>query len=226
MSDTNVTTAEPAKPTGLDLMREPFPAHQIGKLPKPFKKESPKGECKECGGYHGLPAMHLDYVGHAALTLRLLDCDPHWYWEPLALDDGGLPRLDENGGLWIRLHVCGMSRLGYGTADAKADRVKELIGDALRNAAMRFGAALGLWHKGELEIDEEPRALSEAEIAGLKKKLDGATDRETLRVLRAEVLAVCANAGPDKNAHQILNDYSGEVAKKKKFTTPTEEASP
>jgi hypothetical protein len=34
--------------------------------------------------------------------------------------------------------------------------MKERIGDALRNAAMRFGAALDLWHKGDLHGDAEP----------------------------------------------------------------------
>jgi len=146
---------EPTKPTGLALMRVPFPANQIGKLPKPYKKDSPKGKCGECGGWHGLPAAHLDYVGHAATTDRLLDCDPGWYWEPLATTPEGLPKFDEIGGLWIKLTVCGVTRIGYGNADKKgyADmgtREKEVIGDALRNAAMRFGAALDLWHKGDL----------------------------------------------------------------------------
>ena len=36
--------------------------------------------------------------------------------------------------------------------------MKERIGDALRNAAMRFGAALELWHKGELHAEPEPVA--------------------------------------------------------------------
>lgn len=141
----------------LKKLREPFPAHQISKLPKPYKKDSPKGQCKECGGYHGLPAVHLDYVGHAALTDRLLDVDPTWSWEPLSLDDRGLPALDKDGGLWIRLTVCGVTRLGYGDAEHKTGGVamKERIGDALRNAAMRFGAALDLWHKGDLHGDDE-----------------------------------------------------------------------
>lgn len=138
-------------------MRTPFPAHQISKLPKPYKKDSPKGKCAECGGYHGLPAVHLDYVGHAALTDRLLDVDPAWTWEPLALDTSGLPMIDGNGGLWIRLTVLGVTRLGYGDAQGKTggDAMKERIGDALRNAAMRFGAALDLWHKGDLHLEEE-----------------------------------------------------------------------
>ena len=156
------------KKTGLDLLREPFPAHQISKLPKPYKKDSPKGKCSECGGYHGLPAVHLDYVGHAALTDRLLDADAAWTWEPLGFTPEGLPAMDRNGGLWIKLTVCGVSRFGYGHAGDKSggDAVKEVIGDALRNAAMRFGAALDLWHKGQLHADEdddEPKAEPKAE---------------------------------------------------------------
>src|SRR6185312_4603857 len=68
--------------------------------------------------------------------------------------------LDRNGGLWIKLTVCGVTRYGYGSADGKSggDAMKEMIGDALRNAAMRFGAALDLWHKGDLHAeDDEPQ---------------------------------------------------------------------
>jgi hypothetical protein len=158
-------------PTGLALLRQPFPDHQISKLPKPTKKDAPKGKCKRksdggdapdwqdhfCGGYHGLPAVHLDYVGHAALTDRLLDCDPNWSWEPMGTTPEGLPAI--NGGLWIKLTVCGVSRYGYGAADGKqgGDAIKEMIGDALRNAAMRFGAALDLWHKGDLHVDDDDK---------------------------------------------------------------------
>jgi hypothetical protein len=139
-SETVVAALDP-KPTGLELLRQPFKPHQISKLPK--------------------GNVFLDYVGHAALTDRLLDADQEWNWEPLALDANGLPALDANGGLWIRLTVDGLTRLGYGHAGAKkgGDAVKELIGDALRNAAMRFGAALDLWHKGDLHLDDaEPVA--------------------------------------------------------------------
>ncbi len=141
----------------LKKLREPFLPNQISKLPKPYKKDSPKGKCPECGGYHGLPAMHLDYVGHAALTDRLLDVDPLWTWEPVSFDQNGLPSIDKDGGLWIKLTVCGVTRLGYGDAQGKSggDATKERIGDALRNAAMRFGAALDLWHKGILHIEDD-----------------------------------------------------------------------
>jgi hypothetical protein len=144
--------------TGLALLRVPFLPNQISKLPKPFSKDSPKQNCKECGGYHGMPAMHLDYVGHAALTDRLLEADPAWSWEPLSLGPDGLPAIDREGGMWIKLTVCGVTRLGYGDAQGKTggNAMKERIGDALRNAAMRFGAALDLWHKGDLHAEEEP----------------------------------------------------------------------
>ncbi len=123
-----------AKPTLADL-RTPFPPEQVGRLPK--------------GG------VMLDYVGHAAITDRLLTVDPEWSWAPLALDPRGLPCFDEYGGLWIRLTVLGVTRLGYGDAAGKKgpNAVKEAIGDALRNAGMRFGLALDLWHKGDLHVE-------------------------------------------------------------------------
>lgn len=143
----------------LKRLREPFEPGAIGKLPKPYTRDSRKGNCQECGGYHGLPAMHLDFVGHAALTDRLLQVDPEWSWEPLSFDPVGLPQFDGYGGLWIRLTVCGVTRLGYGDAQGKngANAIKEAIGDALRNAGMRFGAALDLWHKGDLWEAKEAR---------------------------------------------------------------------
>lgn len=147
----------------LKKLREPFPPNQISLLPKPTKKREemdrlPKGKCPECGGWHATSnVIHLSYVGHAALTDRLLDTDPAWTWEPLAMSPEGLPVMDHMGGMWIKLTVCGVTRLGYGHAGDKTggDAIKEVIGDALRNAAMRFGAALDLWHKGDLHAHEE-----------------------------------------------------------------------
>ena len=155
------------KTTGLARLREPFAENQINKLPKPYNANSQKGQCRECGGYHGLPAVHLDYVGHAALTDRLLEVDPEWSWEPVAFTPEGLPAFDKDGGLWIRLTICGVTRLGYGDAQGKrgGNAVKEAIGDALRNAGMRFGAALDLWHKGDLHDAAEEQGKIEAPAA-------------------------------------------------------------
>lgn len=108
-------------------LRAPFPREVVGTLPK--------------GG------TQLRYVGHAAVTDRLLSIDPEWTWDFNATDEHGNPLLDREGNLWIRLTVAGVTRLGVG--DGKT--MKERIGDAIRNGAMRFGVALDLWTKDELE---------------------------------------------------------------------------
>lgn len=171
----------------LKKMRDPFPAHQIASKPKPTKtqmkaEEHEKVFCKKCGQRHHPAVIHLDYVGHAALTDRLLDVDPEWSWQPLAYSPEGLPLFDASGGLWGKLTVCGVTRMGYGNAEGKeymdiGAREKEVIGDFLRNAAMRFGAALELWHKGTLHIDagvkETDRSNEEAEKAFVpERKID------------------------------------------------------
>jgi len=199
--------------TGLELLREPFPQEMISKLPKPttaqteeVKKDYKKGErCSICGQWHHPKVVHLDYVGHAALTDRLLDADPRWHWEPLALGPDGLPALDKDGGMWIKLTVLDMTRLGYGDAQGKTgpNATKERIGDALRNAAMRFGAALDLWSKADLhgDDDKEPKtpepkqetpapeapAISNEQLkdgaAKIKAELESAQDESTINVI-------------------------------------------
>lgn len=179
----------------LAKLREPFPAHHVSKLPKESKAQREERErdrskgvsCQLCGGWHHKNAVHLDYVGHAALTDRLLDTDPLWSWEPVSFAQDGLPAFDQNGGLWIKLTVCGVTRLGYGNADGKSggDAVKEIIGDALRNAAMRFGAALDLWHKGDLhgagEQQSDGDPLPTAEEMALRMLRGVGTDKALFR---------------------------------------------
>ena len=146
-------------------LRAPFPAEQIGQLPRVTCgdcsdrstrcSKHERSKCSDCGAYVSTAHIHLDYVGHADVTSRLLEVDPDWTWEPLATDDHGLPVFDTDNndrpvGLWIRLTVGGVSRLGYGSCpSSQNDAVKVLIGDALRNAAMRFGVAVDLWAKGD-----------------------------------------------------------------------------
>lgn len=168
-----------SKAEGFAALRAPFPAEVIGKLPKPLSRDAQKGFCNECGSRHGLPAVHLDYVGHAALTDRLLQVDPEWTWEPMSLDPSGAPAFDRNGGLWIRLTVLGVTRIGYGDSGGKngANAVKECIGDALRNAAMRFGCALDLWSKEDLQAaqpdpvgDAKGELINALAAAGINSK--------------------------------------------------------
>jgi len=104
--------------------------------------------------------VELKYLGHAATTRALLECDPTWWWEPMAFDADGLPLLvtDDQGrpiGLWGYLHLCGVRRPGYGSClPGKSDAVKELVGDFLRNAGMRAGIGLDLWKKDHPEKDK------------------------------------------------------------------------
>jgi hypothetical protein len=134
-----------------DALRAPFPKEQIQKLPT--------------GG------LQLDYVSHAWVTDRLLAVDPQWTWKPLAFTDAGLPAFDSNGGLWIELTICGVTRYGYGEPQGrdKFDMTKGAIGNAIRNAAMRFGVALDLWAKeAPAETKPAPKATTELSTATQK----------------------------------------------------------
>jgi hypothetical protein len=152
--------------------------------------------CKDCGQRISAAHLHLAYVGHADVTGRLLEADPEWTWRPMYRDTdpemykavlatGNVtiiteyilncpPRLDQFGGLWIELVLHDedgreMSFPGYGDATGKAgaNGIKELIGDAVRNAAMRRGVALALWSKADREEnDKDTRTQTPADSAG------------------------------------------------------------
>lgn len=159
-------------------LRAPFKPSEVGKLPRLWCRDCrdskfkacdkhPARTCAECGQKHSTAALHLDYVGHAEVTDRLLDVDPLWNWEPMALDAAGLPLLDRNGGLWMRLTICGVTRLCYGDAQGKSggDAIKELIGDAIRNGAFRQGVALDLWRKTEKADQDGAQRAAEDGVA-------------------------------------------------------------
>jgi hypothetical protein len=142
-----------------DALRAPFPKEQIQKLPT--------------GG------LQLDYVSHAWVTDRLLKVDSAWTWKPLAFNESGLPAFDTNGGLWIELTVCGVTRYGYGEPQGrdKFDQTKGAIGNAIRNAAMRFGVALDLWAKEQPAPPAEVKAAPKA-----TKTLSTATQKMIERI--------------------------------------------
>lgn len=97
----------------------------------------------------------LDYIGHADVTRILLGVDPTWTIEPAAYDEAGLPARVTIGnmvqaGFWMTL--LGHTRYCVGSVeDRKSDQAKELLSDAIRNGAMRYGIALSLWTKAEWE---------------------------------------------------------------------------
>lgn len=140
------------------LLRVPFPPEHVGKLPRKSKS-----------GHIVL----LDYVGHAEVTARLLDADPEWNWEPMAKTADGLPLfiLDTQGnpiGLWIRMVVGGVERIGFGSVAHDAfEPEKQLISDSIRNAAMRFGVALQQWAKSDLvaHVDTETGEIVHTETS-------------------------------------------------------------
>jgi hypothetical protein len=128
-----------------------------------------------CGGFHAR-SLHIVYVGHAGITKRLNDVlgPDGWAWEYAhrqvdkdvllaALQSGdremlrmvldAAPPLYQSGGLWIRLTILGHTKPGFGDASGKNPSdpmaVKEIIGDAIRNGAMRFGVGLYLWSKSD-----------------------------------------------------------------------------
>lgn len=156
-----------------DALRAPFPKEQIQKLP--------------------IGAMQLDYVSHAWVTDRLLQVDPAWGWKPLAFTGAGLPAFDSNGGLWIELTVCGVTRYGYGEPQGrdKFDSTKGAIGNAIRNAAMRFGVALDLWAKEQAAPIEYPKPPKKA-----TKELSTATQKMIERINNAGSLVELSEVVP------------------------------
>lgn len=169
-------------------LRKPFPAEVIGKLPR--------------GG------AKLDFVGHAAVTDRLLSVDPQWNWEPMALDAAGLPARDAEGALWIRLTICGVTRLGVSDP---GDTNKVAIGDAIRNAAMRFGVALDLWTKDDLEsqVGNSPRQLARRDRPQANPQTPGEHGHAEKVSLILSTLAGWADDDPRKARLRALRDQNG-----------------
>ncbi len=112
-----------------DELRKPFDPKQIGKLPATPKR----------------PAM--DFVGHAAVTDRLNKAAPDWTYSDITLFDHG-------GQVWIKgtMTIGGVSRIEYGDGDDP----KQALGNFIRRGAMRFGVALDLWSKEELNLPASP----------------------------------------------------------------------
>lgn len=153
-----------------------------------------KVRCPRCKQNMTEAHVDLSYVGHAETTDRLLKSDPAWSWEPLhreidphvlaaaaqsgnpdvvrAVIEAAPPKLDQYGGLWIKLTVHGVTRIGYGDAQGKTpgpNAMKEIIGDAIRNASMRFGVGLDLWSKSDMA---EVEAAAAAERDGQGRAAD------------------------------------------------------
>jgi len=109
--------------------------------------------------------VELRYLSHIWVRKAFQDADPDWSWEPMGYDDHGQPVIVTDGqghpvGLWIWLNLLGTRMPGYGSVEpGKRDAIKELIGDALRNAGMRLvGGALWVKTKPKGKGGKTPRA--------------------------------------------------------------------
>jgi len=146
----------------------------------------------------------LDYVGHAAITDRLNAAvgPENWSLEPLSFNEDGTPVITtrkEMAVMWAKLTILGATKVCVGTAPvSKFEVEKELIGDALRNGAMRFGVALDLWSKSELEshitpptdehpsepsrqVDDEPITKLSLDLVRQAMRASGVTGPEAVK---------------------------------------------
>lgn len=196
MTDNTATTDVPAAPAtdphadAWAALAAPFPLDWIEKLPKPVKRnDDNRGRCEAgsyysadghaCGGYHSR-SVHLDYVGHAGITMRLnaVVGPGGWTLEPLATTDDGVPAVPRSGEFWCRLTVLGVSKVDLA---ANYSSTQEAWGDALRRCAMRFGIGTYLWAKSEYAAElashqpdpsETPEGRAAAAIAQLASRDD------------------------------------------------------
>lgn len=136
----------------------------------------------------------LDFVGHADITRILLEIDPTWRWVPIAWDNGRPSIHVENGiaTMWGELTVLGQARLGVGSVRAdKQELDKELVGDFLRNAAMRFGICLSLWTKQEWDDNAKPVSAPAPKAVKAEPAGDAPLSQEQIE----QFIAACEKAG-------------------------------
>jgi hypothetical protein len=191
--------------------------------------------------------IHLDFVGHADVTNRLLLADPEWTWTPFALDESGFPKICESPDgsqyiMYINLTVGGVTKPGVGSVAKDTNEVvKELISDALRNAAMRFGVALNLWSKGEYLEDaviaqQVEEVISQAGMLSVFENQmsetgesdvssDVAVDHETGEIIRSEPDARIGAAEPLPEFHGDDDDAEWEAAGASQAHATSSEAS-
>lgn len=168
---TSPKPAKAAEPTTWERLTAPFPEDWIEKLPKPVRsRDEDRGRCDSsrysadgylCGKYHAR-SVHLDYVGHAGITMRLNDVlgPGGWDFQPMATTPEGLPIITRDA-FWAKLtlRVDGEEVTKWELA-ANFSSAQEALGDALRRCAMRFGIGTYLWSKSDhaalLALGSEP----------------------------------------------------------------------
>lgn len=180
----------PAEDPRWEALRKPFHASQIGHKPQPWCRACSQNKqqkhcenhrvisCKICRQRVTEAHLDLDFVGHAAVTLRLLEVDPHWamVFVPHKLyDDLGLPNPGQ-AGAWIVLRVLGKPQYGIGETEGTqlegGNAIKALVSDCIKNASMRFGVAIETWSKEDLAAERSAEAEQRDEV---NRELGGTT---------------------------------------------------
>jgi len=168
--------------------------------------------------------IQLDFVGHAEINRILIDIDPMWSWEPCGWDNGR-PAIHEANGMavmWGKLTILDKTMLGVGSVRSdKPDLDKELIGDFLRNASMRFGICLSLWSKSEWD---DKSAVAGKPQAG--KAVASTVTDDTAPLTKAQVkqfVDACEKAGltPNAVAQKAGLDWAGQILQKDLSTLRT-----
>lgn len=151
--------------------------------------------------YKEMHGRQFAYINHALVTDRLIQVDPAWSWEPMATTERGAPYLDPFNGLWIRLTILGVTRIGFGASEPHqkgADAIKSAISDAIKNAAMRFGVALDCWGADTQEPslavvrsishekrEPDPWSQEEPSLMDINQDIEGDSCEHGTRVLRS-----------------------------------------
>jgi len=164
--------------------------------------------------------QQLDFVGHADICRILITIDPLWSWEPIEWDGGKPAMYIENDMLtmWGRLTVLGKSVIGVGTVKASAiEASKQVVGDYLRNSAMRLGISLSLWTKSEWsELDHTPAPAKRTTGANAKPAAPPAEPHQLISKTQiTQFTQACAKAGlnaEDVGVHAGVDIHKATVA--------------
>ena len=192
-------------------------------------------ELKEIISAYGVPdpsivgklprgGITLDFVGHAEINRILIDIDPLWNWSPVEFVNGR-PAITEVNGMavmWGKLTILDKTMLGVGSVRSdKPDLDKELVGDFLRNASMRFGICLSLWSKSEWD---DKSAVAGKPHAG--KAVASTVTDDTQPLTKTQVkqfVDACEKAGltPSAVAEKAGLNWAGQILQKDLSTLRT-----
>ena len=165
-------------------------AEKLAQIPSDWA-DPPAGTVSKLNRGKGLV---IDYVGHADVTLMLLAIDPAFEYGWVEDQHNGIMAIEETKDLyvlngWLTLH--GVTRKGVGTCEKrKQEYHKELIGDLLRNCAMRFGVATSLWSRAEAveaAVESPPAWEPPARVAKAFDALKGLSEESKAKVRELSV---------------------------------------